>query len=130
MRNQTNLDGYIARIEDIKKVGAKETSLLKFCVACTNGKGEYENTVFLDCTAWGKQAEMVNQYFTKGKAIGVSGDLKQDNWEDKTSGAKRSKITLNITKVDFPLGQSKSSEREQVGVSDTAGKLGPIDIPF
>ena len=128
MRNNTSLDGYIARMDELKAVGGNSTSLLGFTVACTNGKGEYENTVFLDCTAWGKTGEMVNQYFSKGKPICVTGELKQENWEDKESGKKRSKIVLNVNRVDFPIG--KANDGGSNTSAPAVAKMATDEIPF
>ena len=53
-----------------------------------------EEVTFVDCTAFGRTGEVINQYFTKGKPIFIEGRLKYDQWEDKQGGGKRSKITV------------------------------------
>ena len=64
-----------------------------------------EEVTFVDCTAWGKQAEVINQYMTKGKPIFIEGRLKLDQWEDKQGGGKRSKMTVVIENFQFVGGR-------------------------
>ena len=69
-----------------------------------NGE-DREEVTFVDCTAWGKQAEVINQYMTKGKPIFIEGRLKLDQWEDKQGGGKRSKLTVVIENFQFVGGR-------------------------
>jgi single-strand DNA-binding protein len=55
-----------------------------------------EEVTFVDCTAFGRLAEIINQYCTKGKPIFVEGRLKYDTWEDKNGGGKRNKLSVVI----------------------------------
>jgi len=55
-----------------------------------------EEVCFIDCSAFGRSAEVINQYCHKGKPLLVEGRLKLDNWDDKQTGAKRSKHTVVI----------------------------------
>ena len=58
-----------------------------------------EETCFIDCTIFGKGGEIFNQYMAKGKQCYLEGRLKLDQWDDKTTGQKRSK--LNVIVEDF-----------------------------
>ena len=58
-----------------------------------NQAGEWiEETVFVDVTLWGRQAEVASEYLSKGSPILVEGRLKLDTWE--TDGQKRSKLRV------------------------------------
>ena len=59
-----------------------------------------DETTFVDCEAWGKQAEVLKQYMSKGKPLFVEGRLKLDTWEDK-EGGKRSKMRVVIENFQF-----------------------------
>jgi len=65
-----------------------------------------EDVLFLECVLWGKTAELAGQYLAKGKQVLFSGRLKQENWEDKATGQKRSKIVLNVDDMQFLGGPS------------------------
>jgi single-strand DNA-binding protein len=59
-----------------------------------------EEATFVDCEAWGKTAEVIQQYFSKGKPIFIEGRLKLDQWEDK-EGKKQSKLRVVIEGFEF-----------------------------
>ena len=60
-----------------------------------------EEVAFVDCTAFGRQAETISQYCTKGKPIFVEGRLKFDTWDDRAGGGKRSKLTVVVENFQF-----------------------------
>jgi single-strand DNA-binding protein len=72
-----------------------------------NANERKEETLFINVTAWGKSAEFVNQYFTKGKAIFIEGRLKQDQWE--RDGQKHERISVVADRVQF--AEPKSAEQ-------------------
>jgi single-strand DNA-binding protein len=57
--------------------------------------------VFVDLTAFGKTAELAQQYLKKGREIFVDGELKLDQWDDKTTGQKRSKLQVIVNNLQF-----------------------------
>jgi single-strand DNA-binding protein len=69
-----------------------------------------EEVAFVDVTAWNRQAETCAEYLKKGKAVLVSGRLAQDNWEDKETGKKRTKLRVVAGSVQFLGGGSKDEE--------------------
>jgi len=60
-----------------------------------------EEVTFVDIEAWGRTAELVGQYLTKGRACFVEGRLRLDSWEDKKDGQKRSKLKVVADNVQF-----------------------------
>lgn len=74
----------------------------------TTASGEKrEDVLFIDCTAWGKTAEILSQYFKKGKPICVVGRLRLETWQDKNDGSKRSKISLTVDSFSFAGGKGE-----------------------
>ena len=67
-----------------------------------------ERTLFIDCTAFGKTGEIINQYLSKGRPIFVEGKLRLDQWEDKQSGQKRSKHEVIIDNFQFLGGRDEA----------------------
>ncbi len=53
-----------------------------------------EDTTYVDVTLWGRQAEVAQQYLTKGNPVYIEGRLNLDSWDDKTTGQKRSKLKV------------------------------------
>ena len=53
-----------------------------------------EDTIFVDVTLWGRQAELAQQYLSKGRGAYIEGRLQMDTWDDKETGKKRSKLKV------------------------------------
>ncbi len=67
----------------------------------TTRQGENrDETLFIDVTVWGKQAEACSQYLSKGRPLFVEGRLRQDTWTGD-DGQKRSKIKAVAERVQF-----------------------------
>ncbi len=58
-----------------------------------------EETLFIDVTTWKGTAEYCGENLRKGRPIIVEGRLKTDAWEDKSTGEKRSKIVMDVFRV-------------------------------
>jgi single-strand DNA-binding protein len=59
-----------------------------------------EETTFVDCDAWGRQAEVMSQYLAKGRPVLIEGRLKLDQWQDQ-DGNNRSKLGVVIDNFQF-----------------------------
>jgi single-strand DNA-binding protein len=95
-----------------------------------DGQGQQQEEVcFIDATAWGKTAETIAQYFSKGQPILIEGYLKLDEWEDKNGGGKRSKIQVVIERFTFVGGGGQQSSPNQAGGGSPA-TFSNSDIPF
>ncbi|MEX1230354.1 MAG: single-stranded DNA-binding protein [Planctomycetaceae bacterium] len=53
-----------------------------------------EETTFVDVTLWGRQAEVAGEYLAKGRQVLIEGRLHLDQWDDKETGQKRSKLKV------------------------------------
>ena len=69
-----------------------------------NGE-DREEVCFVDCSAFGKTAEVINQYCQKGRPLFIEGRLKFDSWEDKQGGGKRSKLSVVVENFQFLGGR-------------------------
>ena len=107
--NKVLLMGNLTRDPQLKYLPS-QTAVVEFGLACNrkfrtaNGEDKEEVT-FVDITSFGKQAEVINQYFTKGKPIFIEGRLKYDSWEDKNGGGKRHKLTVVVENFQFIGGR-------------------------
>lgn len=108
--NKTQFGGRLTRDPQLKFL-PNQTAVCDFSIA-SNRKfkardGQMrEDVTYLECVAWGKTAELINQYMSKGREILVGGYLKTESWEDKQGGGKRSKIVLSVEEMQF-LGANK-----------------------
>lgn len=86
-----------------------------------NASGEQQEAVdYIDCNAWGKAAEIINQYMQKGRAILVSGRLQQRTWEQ--DGQKRSKVEVVVEDFNFVGGQSDGPSTASEPAAPTSSK--------
>ena len=60
-----------------------------------------EDVVFVDIDAFGKTAETAHQYLSKGRPVFIEGRLRLDQWDDKTTGQKRSKLLVVAERIQF-----------------------------
>ena len=89
-------------------------ALLKFSIAVNRRRKQGDQWVeeanFFDVTVWGRQGEAIAGYMTKGKQVAVEGQLRQDRWEDKNDGSKRSKIVIDANNIQL-LGSRDSGSQ-------------------
>ena len=60
-----------------------------------------EEVTFVDIDAFGKQAETIGQYLKKGRPILIEGRLRLDQWDDKQTGQKRSRLGVVLEGFQF-----------------------------
>ena len=111
--NKVILMGNVTRDPELRYT-PKGMAIAKFGLAVNrvwrNEAGESkEEVTFVDIDAFGKQAETLGQYIKKGSPLFVEGRLKLDQWDDKQTGQKRSKLGVVGETVQF-LGSPRAGE--------------------
>jgi len=113
--NRVILLGNLTR-DPVSKPLPSGSAVVEFGLAInrTTGKGDdkREEVTFVDCAAFGRTGEIVNQYCAKGNPLFVEGRLKLDQWEDKQGGGKRSKLSVIVENVQL-MGKSSPDETAQ-----------------
>lgn len=102
--NQVILMGRLTRDPETRTTPTGKT-ITSFSLAVDRATQD-DQTDFFDVTAWEKLGELVSQYLSKGRRCLVQGRLRQDSWDDKETGKKRSKIEVVATDVTFLDGPS------------------------
>ena len=111
--NKVILMGNLTRDPELRYT-PKGTAIAKVGLAVnrvwTNEAGEKkEEVTFVDVDIFGRTAENVGKYMRKGRPILVEGRLKLDQWDDKQTGQKRSRLGVVAETVQF-LGSAPGSE--------------------
>ena len=113
--NQVILMGRLTRDPEMRTT-ASGKSVCSFSLAVDRA-GQDDQADFFDVSAWEKTGELVNQYLSKGRRCLVQGRLRQDSWEDKESGKKRSRVEVvafDVTFLDGPgEGGSQGGDSQQ-----------------
>jgi len=97
--------GNLTRDPEFKNVGT--TNVCNFGIALNRQTKNGKETTFINIEAWGKTAENITKYFTKGKPILIEGRLKLDEWDDKTTHQKRSKLKVIAERFEFVGGNQQ-----------------------
>jgi single-strand DNA-binding protein len=103
--NKVILIGNLTRDPELKYT-PKGTAVAKLGLAVNRSwkteTGETrEEVTFIDVDAFGRQAEVIGQYLKKGRPLMVEGRLKLDQWDDKTTGQKRSRLGVVLESFQF-----------------------------
>jgi single-strand DNA-binding protein len=119
--NRVLLAGNLTRDPQMRFL-ANEKAVAEFGLAINRrykaADGEMkEETTFVDVEAWGRTAELVGQYLTKGRGCFVEGRLKLDQWDDKQTGQKRSRLRVVADNVQF-IGGAGGPGRGPAGGED------------
>lgn len=80
--NTVNLVGRLGGDPELKQSQSGK-SFVKFSIATNDGYGDNKKVNWHSCTAFGKGAEIINQYISKGSEIAVSGSIDYHKHEDK-----------------------------------------------
>ncbi len=105
-----------------------------------------EEVTFIDIEAWGRQAEVIAQYCKKGSQLLLEGRLKLDQWEDKNTKQKMSKLKVVLESFSF-VGSKRDDSQQSSQPQSSALKAGfttdgtmpdappdtqpePDDVPF
>jgi single-strand DNA-binding protein len=91
-----------------------------------------EETLYINVTVWDKHAEYCGQNLRKGRPVLVEGSLKGEEWEDKTTGQRRTTISVRATRVQqLDWAERDATEETRADVPKPAEEPPPEDdVPF
>ena len=103
--NKVMLIGNLTRDPELR-VTPKGTAICTFSIAVNrkfkdDSGGEREEVTYVDIEAWGKSGENISKYCTKGRPLFVEGRLRLDQWEDKNTKEKRSRMKVVLENFQF-----------------------------
>lgn len=126
--NRVILAGNLTRDPQVRFL-ANEQAVANFGLAVNRrfkgGDGQMkEEVTFIDIEAWGRTAELVGQYLTKGRACFIEGRLKLDSWDDK-DGQKRQKLKVVADNVQFMDSGNRGERPAGAAASGDEGAPAP-----
>lgn len=110
--NKVMISGNTTRDAELRATSTGN-SVLTFGVAVNdrrrNANGEWEDYAnFVDCQLFGRRAEALAQYLTKGTKVAIEGRLHYSSWEDRNGGGRRSKLDVYVDELEFMSGRSSA----------------------
>lgn len=125
--NSVSLMGNLTKAPELRAT-PKGTSVCAFSLAINEsyrddqGQARQETT-YVDVEAWGKQAETIGQHVAKGDPLYVEGKLRNDQWEDKASGQKRTRMKVVLTNFQFLKSKAATgNEASEAPTTPAPGK--------
>ena len=88
-----------------------------------------EETAFVDVTIWGKQAESLHTYLSKGRHLMIVGRLKLNKWETE-EGDKRSKLTMVAEKINLTPSGGGTNNKPPSESKEKVGAAAAEEVPF
>jgi single-strand DNA-binding protein len=103
--NVVTIKGRVTRDPELRVLPSGQ-SVASFSIANNrafkNKEGELtEEVSFIDCEAFGQVADTIANHIKKGRSMFVTGRLRQDKWEDRETGTKRSKLVVKVEDFNF-----------------------------
>ena len=130
--NTVSIGGNLCRDAELRAT-ASGMAVLTFSVAVNESRknqqtGEYEDYPnYVDCTMFGRRAESVSRYLTKGTYVALTGRLHQNRWQNK-DGQNRSKLEVTVDNIHFESRGERGGGYEQQ--QEPPADLYDEDIPF
>ena len=120
--NKIFIKGRLTKSPELKHI-TDEMSVTKFSVAVDRKAkaGEEKKTDFINCTAWNKQGEFIEKYFSKGQEIAIVGRLEVNNYEK--DGERKTSVYVVVEEVEF-VGSKKKEQKEDIE------NVGDLEIDF
>ena len=138
--NRVEIAGNLTRDAELR-TAAGGTVVLSFCVAVNERRrdretGEWRDRAnFVDCSMFGRRAEALGRYLTRGTKVAVDGRLRYSSWEDASTGARRSRLGVVVDDIDL-MARGGQAAQDAVGAVAEAFPGAPVvqvadqDIPF
>ena len=131
--NKVILIGNFTRDPELRQTQSG-TSICRFSIALNRSyEGKDANKVneacFVEVDSFGRSAENIAKFFTKGSPILIEGRLRQESWTDKESGKQRSKLLVVLERFGFVGSKNSDGASDNARAAASADEL-EDDLPF
>jgi len=125
--NQIILIGRLTKDTEIKYT-ASGTPVTKFSIANNSIANKTEYVNYFDVNVWGTQAVNCEKYLKKGSQIAVTGSIRQNRWQDQSTGQIKSKVEINAFSVHF-LGSKQNGQQQNTQYPQNTQQPGNYQQP-
>lgn len=122
--NKLVLHGRLAKDPENRDI--KNTNITAITVAVDRGYGENKTTDFIPATAFGKTAEFLRKYFSKGSEIILTGEVQQNNYE-REDGTKVYGLKVVVREVEFAGSKKQAEKPDELSEFD---EIKDLKLPF
>ncbi len=114
--NTINLVGRAGRDPDVRYFESGSV-LCRLTLAVDRRRRNSDEPDWFNLEIWGRTAEIAANYVRKGSLIGISGALKIDRWQDRSTGADRTSPSIRVDRLEL-LGSKRDNEAQGGGNYD------------
>jgi len=129
--NQVILVGHTTKEPEIKTLpgGDSRVATIRLAVNRSYKKGDewIDKPTFVDCEAWNQKADYIERSVGKGTEVYIRGRLETDEWTNKETGEKRSKIKVYV--LELQVGKNRKESKATVGATSSSSEA-INDLPF
>lgn len=127
--NKVFISGNLTK-DAVQRVTASGFPLCEFGIAVNdrrkNAAGEYENYAnFIDCTLLGSRSEKLAPMLKKGLKVTIEGKLHYSSWQDKNTGATRSKVDVTVDNIELPYREQPAQQQMNMQPTVPANQMQP-----
>jgi len=139
--NRVVVSGNLTRDPELRQAGS--TTVLQFGIAVNerfknSQTDQWEDRPnYFDVLIWGRRGEALSRHLTKGQKVALEGRLRWSQWDDKNTGAKRSKVEIVADSIDFMSGPreegaARQADNDFAAPAQNAPSIESLteDIPF
>lgn len=131
--NSVNLIGRLTKDPEVKFAASSGTAICRFTLAVPR-EFKRDETDFINCVAFGKTAETINQYISKGRLFAITGKIQTGSYEvqDGTKRYTTDVIVNGFTFVDSNNGanQNNDNANNSNNIPDDVTPVDDGDMPF
>lgn len=119
--NSITIAGGLGRDAEVKYLNNGD-AICSFSVADSQGRDK--GTIWWNCSLFGKRAEALSQYLTKGQSVTVVGTITEREWTDK-EGGKRKSMDVRVSEIALQGGRKDAEPQEE---RRAAPKPAPVEM--
>lgn len=121
--NNWNIAGRIGNDAELRTTPGGHV-VTQFSVAVDQRQGGEKTTLWVSCSLWGKRAEALAQYLTKGTVVSVAGEASARTWDDK-GGKTHISMGCNVQQITLLGGGQKRED----AATKMPERMSPSEIP-
>lgn len=141
--NRIDIIGRAVKDAEVKKVGDSTVASFRLVnnrlIKKKNSNEKEERATYVDCEAWAQRADYAAERVKKGSVVYITGRLESDEWTDKKTGEKRSRLKIYVDNLQVDSkagGDSSAAKKPRKSEEDDSGDDAPVavgeasDLPF
>lgn len=132
--NNVSLIGRLTKAPELRTAAGNGTAVCRFTIA-VNRQFKKDETDFINCVAFGKTAETISQYMTKGRQLGIQGSIRTGSY-DAQDGIKRYTTDIVVNNITFissnqnSLSQTQNTRYSETNFDPDITPVDDGDMPF